>query len=240
MIAVLSDVHGNLEALEAVLRELEKEGIEEVLFLGDAVGYCANPNETVSLLKRSRVALLGNHDAAVLKLEDLENYNEFAQQALIWTSKILTEESVSWMKNLNFKEVFVEDVLLVHSSPKNPRIWRYLFSLYDVGNEFDSFSQWICLFGHTHIPCAYAKHGNNIVELKGERIELRRGITYMINPGSVGQPRDGDPRAAFGILDLDGGYFYFKRVEYDIENAQRKILENGLPPVLAERLTYGF
>lgn len=240
MIAFLSDVHGNLEALEGVLKEVESEDVEEIIFLGDAVGYGADPNETVSLLKNyTRVALLGNHDAAVVGLENLENYNEYARVSLLWTMTVLKRDAIRWLKKLPIMTLFEDEIRLVHSAPKNPRSWKYLFSLSDIWRQFDSFNERLCFFGHTHIQGAYALENGHIRELNGGKIKFEPGNRYMINPGSVGQPRDGDPRAAFGLFDRDASTFSFKRVEYDIEKAQKKIIEAGLPTFLAERLGEG-
>jgi len=240
MIAFLSDVHGNLEALERVLKEIEKEKVQEIIFLGDAVGYGANPNETVSLLKDStEVALLGNHDAAVIELENLENYNEYARVSLLWTKRVLKEDAKDWLKRLPFMTLYRDEIRLVHSAPRSPRSWKYLFSLYDIWHQFSHFEERICFFGHTHIQAAYALEEDHIRELNEDKVRFEPGYRYMINPGSVGQPRDGDPRAAFGLLDPEASIFLFKRVEYDIEKAQRKIIDAGLPAFLAERLSEG-
>ncbi len=240
MIGVISDVHGNLEALEAVLREFERFGVEEILFLGDSVGYGANPKEVIYLLRDyTSVSILGNHDAAVLKLENLENYNEYARASLIWTMENLTDDALLWLKGLGFKETYRKEILMVHSAPTDPRSWKYLFTFFDIWDQFNAFKEWMCLFGHTHIQAAYTLEEGQIRELSGEKIVLEKDHRYLINPGSVGQPRDGDPRAAFLIFDPENLTIHMKRVEYNVKETQRKIMEAGLPLFLARRLKEG-
>ncbi len=240
--AVLSDTHGNLEALEAVLEEVEKQGYDKMIFLGDFVGYGPNPNECVELLREKvDLAVLGNHDAAVLNPKEAETFNEYARRAVEWTREVLTEENKKYLASLPLIVKPEENIVAVHSTPYKPERWEYILSSFDADYFFERYNEWIALIGHSHVPGAFILVGEeNIKEVEDVPLELREEYRYMINPGSVGQPRDYDWRASFGILDLEKKTFDFFRVKYDVEKTQRKIIQAGLPEVLAERLAIGF
>ena len=240
--AVISDVHGNLEALEGVLADIEKrfEGRPPpVLFLGDAVGYGPNPNECVSLIKETTsVRLAGNHDRAVLGLTDIEYFNEYARAAILWTQGVLSDESKNTLRPLPVETRLREEGLyLVHSTPKRPLLWNYLLTIGDAEVNFDYFSERICLLGHSHLPFILERLLTGEIAVQKNKARLLEPRRYIINAGSVGQPRDGDPRACYAVLD--GKSAELIRVPYDIEKTQRKMAEAGLPGFLIERLALG-
>jgi len=238
--AVPSDVHSNWEALEAVLSYLEKIKYNKVVFLGDFVGYGANPNECLSLLKEIvDIAVLGNHDFAILNPEESKYFNPYAREAIMWTRSILNRDNLEYLHSLPLLEEIEEGIITVHSTPIKPERWEYLLSVNEAFLQFSIFEGKIALFGHSHIPGAFLMEKEEIGVAVGKNLILKANARYFINPGSVGQPRDLDPRASFGILDTTEGIFEWHRVEYDIYKAQEKIVKAGLPLFLAERLLRG-
>ncbi|MGD1075722.1 MAG: metallophosphoesterase family protein [Thermodesulfovibrionales bacterium] len=237
--AVLSDVHANLEALDAVLKDISKREINEILFLGDAVGYGPNPNECVKRLKgRCKILLAGNHDRAAAGLMNIDYFNEYARAAILWTRKVMTEESRSTLGALPvMKKMDKEDLLLVHSTPKEPEAWHYLVTLWDAEINFDYFDQRICVLGHSHQPFVIERAPSGEMVTYGNGANLGRNERYIINIGSVGQPRDGDPRACYAILHDES--VEFVRVRYNIKKTQMKMHEAGFPLPLIERLSRG-
>ncbi|MGD0885912.1 MAG: metallophosphoesterase family protein [Thermodesulfovibrionales bacterium] len=237
--AVLSDVHANLEALDAVLKDISKREIKEILFLGDAVGYGPNPNECVKRLKeRCKILLAGNHDKAAVGLLDIDYFNEYARAALLWTRKVMTEKSRNTLETLPvMQKMDKEDLLLVHSTPKEPAAWHYLVTLWDAEINFDYFDQRICILGHSHKPFIIERVPSGEMVTYGNGANLGESERYIINIGSVGQPRDADPRACYAVLHDES--VEFVRVRYNIEKAQMKMHEAGLPLPLIERLSRG-
>ncbi len=237
--AIISDVHGNLEALRAVLNDIEKRTTDPILFLGDAVGYGANPNECIEMLKkRCKVMLAGNHDRAAIGLTDIEHFNAYAKAAILWTRQVLTDRNRAYLGKLAVsRKMRKENVLFVHSTPKEPEEWHYLLTLWDAEINFHYFRERICVLGHSHLPFVIERlpSGEMITHKTGAA--LGEGERYIINAGSVGQPRDRDPRACYLLLEKDRAEFV--RVEYDREEAQRKMHEAGLPLPLIERLSRG-
>jgi predicted phosphodiesterase len=237
--AVISDVHANIEALETVLRDIKKRGIDELLFLGDAVGYGPNPNECVELLKKNcKTLLAGNHDWATVGLTDIQYFNEYAKAAILWTREVLTPESRKFIETLPVtKNIKKENMLLVHSTPKDPEAWHYLLTLWDAEINFHYFTHRVCMIGHSHLPFVIERVPSG--EMITYKYEARLGENerYIINAGSVGQPRDRDPRACYAIFDDD--MLEFVRLEYAIEKTQRKMHDAGLPLMLIERLSKG-
>jgi len=236
---IISDIHSNLEALNAVLKNLEKEKPDEIICLGDIVGYGANPNECVEIV--SRVAdkvVAGNHDYGALYMTDLDEFTDIAREACEWTAKQLNEKNKEYLANLPLT-LKIDDMILTHSAPSDPPRWKYILKVKEAYYEFDTFKEKICLIGHTHVPVIFYKKNNDYGFEVNYKIELHNSVRYLINPGSVGQPRDFDPRASFAILDTDENLFKVIRVEYDIHTAQRKIIDAGLPLVLAYRLREG-
>lgn len=237
--AVISDVHANMEALEAVLSDINKRGIKSILFLGDAVGYGPDPNEAVAALKeRSEVLLAGNHDWAAVGLADIEPFNLAAKEAIIWTARTLTEESKKAIKEYKLtKRLPKDDIFLVHSTPRKPEEWHYLLTYEDAEDAFRHFSERICFVGHSHMPFMLERHPKGGMSTHKGSLEFSEGCRYIINAGSVGQPRDRDPRACYAVID--GGRAEFVRVEYPVKDTQQKMRRRGLPEPLIERLSYG-
>ncbi len=237
--AVISDVHSNLEALYAVIEDIRKREIKKILFLGDAVGYGPNPNECIELLKKKCLILLaGNHDRAVTGNTPLAHFNENARAAVQWTIEHITEENLELLKKLDILKVMEKDNLyLVHSTPKEPDAWRYIVTLTDAGVNFQYFKQKICLIGHSHAPFIVEKRPSGELILYKNRATFSEAARYIINAGSVGQPRDRDPRAAYAVLTA--GEVEIIRVDYNFRETQRKMREAGLPKFLIERLEKG-
>lgn len=235
---IISDIHANLEALEATFRRIDEINPDKILCLGDIIGYGPNPNECVKIVKNKvDISLSGNHEYGVLGRTDLQSFNENARIACEWTKKVLSDENLAYIKNLPVS-VVDEDILLVHSTPINPERWDYIFTARDALYQFMEFSEPLCLVGHTHVPVCFGERGT-CVFTDGGLLFLKEGTKYIINFGSVGQPRDYDPRASFGVIDTEERKIQLIRVAYDIEKVQRKIIENGLPLFLAERLGTG-
>ena len=241
-IAVLSDIHSNLPALEAVRADLPH--VDEVWVLGDIVGYGPQPNEVIATLQAMGArSVLGNHDGAAIGGVDVAYFNADARAAIEWTSGVIDDNARSYLATL--PEVRTDGQLTaVHGSPRDP-IWEYITSRGIAEANFEAFETRLCLFGHTHLPIAYRLLDDGVEALPGmpdEVVELD-GARALLNPGSVGQPRDGLRDAAYAILDLDGqahaDAISFRRVRYDIDRTQRLMGEAGLPPRLAERLSYG-
>ncbi len=239
---LLSDAHGNWEAFKAVLDRIKGEEFDRIVFLGDIVGYGADPQKCCEqLMKLDAISILGNHDAAVLNPELLSWFNPYARIALEWTANRLSEKCLSFLSQLPTKVRF-NGISAVHSNPYKPENWEYIRSELDALFYFKKSSDNLILFGHTHIPVAYEFDGEHVEVHNPIDAEVKIELTssrWMLNPGSVGQPRDHDPRAAYGLLDTEKWTFIVKRVEYDVEKASKKIIDVGLPRFLGERLLYG-
>ncbi len=241
---VISDIHANLEALEAVLGVLEKR-YDEVLVLGDLVGYGADPNAVVDRVRAltPRAVIRGNHDKVASGLDDGESFNTVARSAVVWTYEALTPENREYLVTLPEGPLVIDDLVeICHGSPFDEDL--YIFDELDALRAFEVASRPVCLFGHTHVAVAF-KHGTRLEiaagpgDTAGACITFDAEARYLINAGSVGQPRDGDPRAAAAIVDTDRRQIELFRLPYPIEEAQRKIREAGLPDVLARRLSLG-
>jgi predicted phosphodiesterase len=240
-IAVLSDIHANLPALEAVRADLSD--IDQVWVLGDIVGYGPQPNEVVSTLQSMGArSVLGNHDGAAIGTVDPAYFNPDARKAIEWTAEAIDPNTRAYLATL--PEVRRDGGLTaVHGSPRDP-IWEYITSSSIAAANFESFETRLCLFGHTHLPIAYRLVANAVEAtpgLPGDVVALDGGRA-LLNPGSVGQPRDGLPDASYAILDVTPeatGTIAFHRVRYEVDRTQRLMRELGLPARLAERLSYG-
>ncbi|MGC8594489.1 MAG: metallophosphoesterase family protein [Candidatus Kryptoniota bacterium] len=225
--AIVSDIHSNLEALIAVLRSIDRKQVDDVICLGDIVGYGANPDEVIELIRqRARYAVLGNHDAAVFDDFAYSMMNTFAKAAITYNKNLISEENLHWLKSLPV-DLRLDDFRAVHASPSNPTEWKYVITKEDAIYEMDFFNESTCLFGHTHIPSIFEKR---LPDGKQRR---------LINVGSVGQPRDGDYRPSYGIIDTATMSYENVRVEYDYRMPAEKILAAGLPFFLADRLSRG-
>lgn len=234
--AIISDIHANLEALETALEWIKKEGIEQIICLGDIVGYGANPNECVDLIREyCTVVVKGNHDSATTDGEDLYNFNPYAKKAVLWTKEQLSKRNYEYLYYLPLK-VEIGDYTFVHSTPKKPERWNYIITEYDATLSFSNFEGQACLVGHSHLPGCYGTDESFIL---AQEFTLTKGVKYIINVGSVGQPRDGDPRLCFGVLDEEKREFAWIRLEYDKEKSGQRIIESGLPAYLSDRLKVG-
>jgi diadenosine tetraphosphatase ApaH/serine/threonine PP2A family protein phosphatase len=237
--AVFSDVHANLEALGAVFRDIERKKIENILFLGDAVGYGPSPNECVELLAaRCKILLPGNHDWGATGLTDIHYFNEYAQHALEWTKGVLSDKNKEILRLLPVKrEIPDQDMLLVHATPMEPEQWHYLLTLRDAELNFRHFDQQFCFLGHSHQSFIIEKVPSDELLMYRDAAQIKESSRYIVNTGSVGQPRDGDPRACYVIIDDKG--IEIVRVPYDIVSVQEKMKRENLPHMLVERLSIG-
>jgi predicted phosphodiesterase len=242
--AVLSDIHSNRHALEAVLTAVDEAGVDQVWCLGDMVGYGAEPDACTALVReRCGTCLVGNHDLALLGAIDISTFSETAAAAVEWTRENVEEETLEFLSGL--QPVASQDgVGLFHASPRDP-VWEYVLSTDQAEAGFEAQEERVGLIGHSHIalffvraPGARPGFAQGAQAGDGAEIEIAEG-DWLLNPGSVGQPRDGDPRAAWLELDTERWLAQYHRVSYDIEGAASAILAAGLPSVLAERLEVG-
>ncbi|HEX7879652.1 MAG TPA: metallophosphoesterase family protein [Candidatus Eisenbacteria bacterium] len=246
--ALFSDIHGNLEALEVVLDSIRKARVDRMVCLGDIVGYGASPNECVGLVKGSgATTIAGNHDHAALGLLDIGEFNDHARAAILWTQEAITPETAAWLRE---REMVVaeEGIRIVHASPGHPAEWNYILTPMDAAAEFRTFEEPVCFVGHSHVPGLFLgpsaedaifAYVQESMFPANEPITLPVGRRAILNVGSVGQPRDRDPRAAWLLYDDETGTVILNRLMYDLEAAQHRILEAGLPPFLAYRLGMG-
>jgi len=241
---VFSDIHGNLEAFESFLKFIERKKIDKYLFLGDIVGYGASPNETIQKLKQLHplYAVRGNHDKAVCGEEPLEAFNPVAATAIQWTKKKILKRNLNYLSKLKKGPLIVdENITICHGAPFDEDY--YIFGDFDAAEAFYYTKTSICFFGHTHFPFVYRLKKNLIdgflVQAKRKIIKLEKNVKYLINPGSIGQPRDRNPSLSFAIFDSKLMQVNFYRVKYDVEKAKKRIIEANLPPTLAERLSLG-
>jgi len=239
--AVISDVHANLEALEAVLADLDARRPDAVICLGDFVGYGPDPVACVEgLRRRLGGAVVGNHDRAAIEQLDISVFNPYASAAIVWTREHLTEEVRAYLRELP-ETLRTSALLAVHGSPRDP-VEEYLIDAAGAWESFEAAEFDLCVVGHTHVPGVFVHDGERVAPLPlrpGDPFELRSGHRYIINVGSVGQPRDGDPRAAYLWLDEGAGTATLVRLDYPLQKTQEKMTAAGLPPVLAERLAFG-
>ncbi|MFB3897620.1 MAG: metallophosphoesterase [bacterium] len=240
-IAIFSDIHGNLEALSTVLKYLEEEGITNYICGGDIVGYGANPNECVDMVAALDCpVVMGNHDHAALGLTDITYFNPTARAALLWTRETLTLERKKFLNQLEFTYQ-ANNMVLVHASPRHPEQWEYILSLESAETNFAYFKEQICFIGHSHQPFFVAMAEDGIVTLITENpLQLKKESRYIINVGSIGQPRDGNPNSSIAIFDSDKQTVSLVRIPYDIKKTQLKIVNAGLPHSLAQRLENGW
>lgn len=239
--ALFADIHSNLEAFLAVREEFEKEKIDEYVCLGDIVGYAANPNECIKLVKQLNpvTIIAGNHDWASVGKADINYFNPIAKEAILWTQKELTEENKDFLQNLPLTKEF-DDFLIVHGSLYSPQEWHYIFTLQDARRNFDEQKKRICFIAHSHQPFIISQdREGKCAGVKGMRVSLRDDYRYLINIGSVGQPRDGNPDACYCLYDTTKKGIEIKRTSYEIKKAQDKIISAGLPQRLAFRLSLG-
>lgn len=237
-LAVLSDIHANLEALEAVRRAGEERGVERWVCLGDVVGYGADPQACLARVRQwMAFCVMGNHDQAVAGLGDLEYFNPWARWAVEWTAGQLRPEQRQYLAGLPLSMV-EDDALYVHAHPANPGGWGYALNEREAQRALEATTARLCFIGHSHQPLVCAAGSGLLV---GEDlIALRPGERYLVNAGSVGQPRDGNWWACFLVWDQERDTLEYVRSDYDLQKAQAKILAAGLPPFLAHRLAQGY
>ncbi len=238
--AIISDIHGNLEALQKVLLEIRSyRDIDKVVCLGDIVGYGADPQRCIDLTRGiSDIIVAGNHDYAAVGKTDVNLFNPVAREAALWTGEVLKFDYINFLKNLPLV-CTSENIHFAHSSLHNPGQWRYLLSIPDTYIDFQIMEKDILFVGHSHIPVIFENMNDEVRVMTDFEVQLDQDAKYIINPGSIGQPRDYDPRASFAIFDSENRYLKIIRIEYNIKEAQRKIRAAGLPLLLAERLSYG-
>ena len=240
-VLVMSDIHGNRTALEAVLEAAGS--VDAVWCLGDIIGYGPDPNDCVSIIKDipNLICLRGNHDSAVIGLTERTKFNHSAQKVLEWTDDQLNPVHRQYLLSLS-PQVEVDDVTLAHGSPRNPT-WEYIMDVYTATANFDYFTTSYCFIGHSHLPVLYyLKNGKDLANVTfvypGDKTRLPESC--IINPGSVGQPRDHDPRAAFTIFDTEKKTWAQHRVNYDIVEVQERMAQAGLPDEYIQRLDLGW
>ena len=240
-VAVVSDIHSNLHALEAVLAAIDAEAPDELWCLGDLVGYGPRPNECcAAIAERADVCLAGNHDLAVRGTIDLAEFHGDAGDAARWTREVLEPEWQALLDRLE-PEGAAHGVALYHGSARDP-IWEYVLSDEAALATLELAGSPLVLVGHSHVALQVVRSGDGLdggVAPEGTELEVGSGVQALLNPGSVGQPRDGDPRAAYLLLDLDAHQASFRRVSYDVERTQREMRDAGLPELLAARLELG-
>ena len=237
-IAIFSDVHGNLEALQTVQKKIAEANVDRMICLGDTVGYGADPNTCLEGVRAaSDFVLAGNHDWAVVGLEDLAYFNPIAREAVEWTARVISEENAALLRA--YKPTREEGgCCYAHATPLNPAEWGYLFDP-DEGSYALAYTNFaMCFVGHSHRAFVCSASRKTTLLREGS-VRLVDDDRYLVNVGSVGQPRDGDARAAFAVWDREKGNIELHRVSYDVAAAQAKILAAGLPPILAERIEVG-
>lgn len=237
-LAILSDIHANLEAFDAVLDDARAQNCEEFICLGDVVGYNANPRECLEMVCALKCPTVkGNHDEQASLPHSTRGFNEMAESAINWTRQQLDDAQKHWLNELRLARQ-VRDFTIVHATLDNPESWGYVLNNLDAAASFTYQHTPVCFFGHTHVQTVYLRDGN-IQRTKLETLHLKPDLKYFVNAGSIGQPRDGDWRAAYCIYDTGQQTIEARRVKYDLAAAQKKILKAGLPPLLADRLAYG-
>jgi predicted phosphodiesterase len=242
---VLTDIHANLEALDTCLSDAAVRRYDAVLVLGDLVGYGADPNAVVDRVQQLRPMAIvrGNHDKIALGLEEADDFNVVARSAAQWTLDALTPAHREWLGNLAPGPLAVDDfVEICHGSPFDED--AYIVDELDAVQALNASTRPLCLFGHTHYPMTFELAGETFrttgpAAAAVAELQLRGGVKYLLNPGSVGQPRDGDPRAAYAIVDTSTRRVHLMRLMYPMEVAQEKVIQAGLPEVLARRLAVG-
>ncbi len=242
---ILSDIHANLEALDGVLAASAGAQCDRVLLLGDLVGYGADPNAVIDRVRSipDIVVIRGNHDKVAAGVESMEGFNHMARLAIAWTTAALTSDNLAYLAALAEGPIDIDEhVEICHGTPFDEDV--YVFDDLDALRSIRTSRRALCLYGHTHVPAAFQLQGDELQLIgppRGERfrLSLDEDGRYLVNCGSVGQPRDGDPRAAYGILDTDARTLTVFRADYDVATAQAKILAAGLPDILAQRLGMG-
>jgi diadenosine tetraphosphatase ApaH/serine/threonine PP2A family protein phosphatase len=239
---IFSDIHGNLEALTSVLAEAKKQSYDSVVCLGDFVGYGANPDECVQTIVAlpKTMCVLGNHDSAVIDSRQRELFNPVARAGVLYADAHLSAPSRKFLGRLPLVASSDHEFLAVHASPYKPEVWVYVVEPLEAADAFHVMTHPLAFIGHTHFPVVHTDTGSVAPFVPEVPVKVSAIKKIIVNVGSVGQPRDGDPRAAYVIYDSDAKTVHIYRVAYDVDRAAAKILDAGLPPLLAERLRRGF
>jgi predicted phosphodiesterase len=236
--AIIADIHGNWEALQVVLDDIQKQKCTHYACLGDVVGYNANPKECLDLVRKMDIPCIkGNHDEYCSIEGTLEGFNPHAAAAVDWTRKQLTDADRQWLRDLKYLRM-VSGFTMVHATLDGPQRWGYVFDKLGAAASFPYQTTQVCFFGHTHVPVAFIRD----TMVRGgtySKFRIEPGKKYFINVGAIGQPRDGNPKAAYVVYDMDANTIELRRLEYDIATTQKKIRAAGLPERLAERLAVG-
>ncbi len=236
--AIFSDIHANLEAFEAVLQDAEEQKCTHYVCLGDVVGYNANPHECTSRLQELDCPIVkGNHDEQASLVESSRDFNEMAEAAIEWTREHLSDADKNWLRELKLQRQ-VRDFTIVHATLDTPGQWGYVFDNLHASASFTYQHTTVCFFGHTHVPMAFVRD-DGVKRVRTEQLRVEPAKKYFINVGSVGQPRDGDWRAAYCIYHIEQNSIEQRRVKYNLASAQKKIIAAGLPHMLADRLAIG-
>jgi predicted phosphodiesterase len=236
--ALIADIHANLEALQVVLEDTKEQKCTHYACVGDVVGYNANPKECLDIIRNMGMPCVkGNHDEYCSSEDPLEGFNPHAAEAVNWTRRQLNEEDRQWLRDLKYLRM-VASFSVVHATLDGPQRWGYVFDKLAAAASFTYQNTAVCFFGHTHVPVAFIRD----TMVRGgtySKFKVEPGKKYFVNVGAVGQPRDGNPKAGYVVYDMDEGTIELRRLDYDIEKAQKKILAAGLPVRLADRLAVG-
>ncbi len=239
-LALISDIHGNLEALVSVLNHIEKQKVDKIHCLGDVIGYGSDPSSCLELVNKScDVRIMGNHEYAALGLEDIDDYNPAAQKSAIWTKAQLSDREKAIIAEFEMSHA-LDDILLVHASPFEPKEWHYVLNAEAALEALEYLDEKICFLGHSHVPQIYAERENDLPRAQvGHDFLPDDESRYIVNVGSVGQPRDNDPRACYVTWDSEEYEVLYHRVDYDVETTQDKMSQANLPRMLIARLSMG-
>ena len=238
-IAIISDIHGNREALDTVLAKIDSLDVEKIFCLGDVVGYGPDPGYCVeTVAERCEMTLAGNHEYAVLGKINIDYFNPHARQATLWTRDHLTAEQVQLISKYPLTHVW-DKCTFVHGTLDSPDLFDYIQTSYDAHLSLERLENRVCFIGHSHVPVAFLQNESAITYSTDYIVDLSHVLKSIVNVGSVGQPRDGNPNASFATYDTETEHVELFRCPYDLESTQEKIMEAGLPPFLAERLAVG-
>jgi len=236
--AIFGDIHANLHALHAVLSDAREQLCTHYVCMGDVVGYNAFPKQCIEIVRNLECPVVkGNHDEQASMMGDQEGFNPLAEEAMNWTREQLSPADKEWLRSLRMQRQ-VRDFTIVHATLDTPHKWGYVFNQLDAAASFSYQHTAVCFIGHTHTPKAYVRDGS-VRTIPLDTMHLQQGKRYLINVGSVGQPRDSDWRSAYCVYDTNTNEVKLRRIEYDLAGAQQAILDSGLPRKLAERLAVG-
>jgi diadenosine tetraphosphatase ApaH/serine/threonine PP2A family protein phosphatase len=237
---IISDIHANLDALQVCLKDIEAQPPGKIICLGDIIGYAVEPNECIDRVREHcELIIMGNHDHSAVNEQSLDYFNQYAKEAMLWTRETLTPENQKFLEKLPFS-ASMDGMFFVHATPYNPQEWNYIFFLGDAELNFQAFKERLCFVGHSHQPVILEKDEKGKIFINREnRATLREDCRYIINVGSIGQPRDQDSRLCYAIYDSESGELELRRLEYPVEETQDKMRKVGLHPFLIERLSLG-